>query len=266
MSEFLKGIAKQCRRRILTMAHAANGGHIGGSFSVIDILVALYDGPLNSQNANPGRLIFSKGHSCLALYTVLARIGVLGEEYLEGYCVNGGKLHGHPHHGVPGVEVSTGSLGHGPSIAVGMALADKLDGINRQMFCIVGDGECNEGSLWEALLMGAQQELGNLTFIIDANKMESLDFTKNILDIYPLATKLTAMGWNTSTIDGHSIEGLQYLLNLDANQLGGVSTRPNAIIANTTKGKGVSFMENESKWHYRAPSDEELKLAMKELE
>lgn len=264
----LATVANRLRVRILEMACKAGGGHIGGSFSVIDILTGLYFRFLRHDSANPDwkerdRLVFSKGHSCLALYNVLAETGYFPVADLDRYCVNDGLFHGHPKRGLtPGVEATTGSLGHGLPISVGMALAAKLDGSQHRIVCILGDGECNEGSVWEAFMAGAQHKLSNLIAIIDFNKMESLDTVANILSIDPLAERLRNFGWSVREIDGNDMG--QILEALDA--LPYEADKPSVIVGHTVKGKGVSFMEGISMWHYRGPTAEEAKNAFAELE
>lgn len=260
--------ANLLRRAVLEMAIKAKGGHIGGSFSVIDVLTALYLRVLRHDPGNPAwagrdRVVFSKGHSCLALYNVLAEAGYFPRGNLDRYCVDGGLFAGHPEHNlVPGVEATTGSLGHGLPIAVGMALAAQMDGTDRRTFAILGDGECNEGSVWEAFMAGPQFKLDRLTVIIDSNKLESLDRVENILNIEPLGERLRHFGWAVREIDGHDMGQI-----LDAlESLPFEPGRPSAIVAHTVKGKGVSFMENVTMWHYRGPSTEEAQAARAELE
>jgi transketolase len=206
-------IADQIRLRIINMVVRANGGHLGGSFSVLEILVALYlGGILRHSPANPGweqrdRFILSKGHSCMALYNVLAEAGYFSRESLETYCEEGSIFAGHPEHDlVPGVEATTGSLGHGLPISVGLAMGAKLTKQDGRVYCILGDGECNEGSVWEAFMAGPQFKLNNLVAIIDSNKLESLDRVENILSIEPLGDRLTSFGWDVVQIDGHDFE------------------------------------------------------------
>ena len=248
----LEDIARRLRVRVLEMCCAAGGGHLGGAFSVMDVLVALYFNEVRDND----RVIFSKGHSCLALYNVLAECGRMPRKMLDQYCTDGGDLHGHPHKSVPGVEVSTGSLGHGLSLACGMAYADR----SRRVFCIMGDGEMNEGSVWEALMFGSQHRLSNLTAIIDANSLMSLDTVDNILSIEPLEKRLWYFGWAVTKIDGHDLGEISRAISGPA-YLG----RPLAVVARTVKGKGVSFMENTTKWHYRCPTPEEREAALIEL-
>jgi transketolase len=264
----LARVANRLRLSILDMVVTAKGGHIGGSFSIVDILTALYLRVMRHDPRDPSwegrdRLLFSKGHSCLALYNVLTEVGYFPRENLDRYCTDGGLFAGHPEHNlVPGVEATTGSLGHGLPIAVGMALAARMDGKDHRVFAIMGDGECNEGSVWEALMAGPQFKLDNLTVIIDSNKLESLDRVENILNIEPLGTRLHHFGWAVREIDGHDMGQVVDALE----SLPFAAGRPSAIVAHTVKGKGVSFMEGVTMWHYRGPNADEARMARAELE
>lgn len=261
----LKLTSKNLRRRILKVA-SGKGGHIGGSFSAIDIILTLYKNILNIDLENPkweerDRFILSKGHCSLALYAVLEEIGFLEPGELDNYTLKGSRLAGHVEHfEIPAIEMTTGSLGHGISCSAGMALAAKISGKNWKVFCVVGDGECNEGSVWETLLFTAQQNLKNLIIIVDNNKMESLDLTQNILSIEPLAEKFASFNFEVREIDGHNFEEIFVALTTQPKY-----EKPVIVVANTVKGKGVSFMENTPMWHYRAPSDAELINALAEL-
>ena len=266
--EQIKSLAltsRNLRRRILNVA-AGKGGHIGGSFSAVDIILTLYKNILNIDLEDPkwperDRFILSKGHCSLALYAVLEEIGFLEPGELDSYTLKGSRLAGHAEHfEIPAIEMTTGSLGHGISCAAGMALAAKISGKNWKVFCVVGDGECNEGSVWETLLFTAQQNLKNLVIIVDNNKMESLDLTKNILSIEPLAEKFASFNFEVREIDGHNFEEIFLALTTQPK-----FDKPVIVVANTVKGKGVSFMENTPMWHYRAPSDAELINALVEL-
>ena len=257
--------SKKLRRRILTVA-AGKGGHIGGTFSALDIILTLYKNVLNINLEDPkwperDRFILSKGHCSLALYAVLEEIGFLEPGELDNYTLKGSRLAGHAEHfEIPAIEMTTGSLGHGISCAAGMALAAKISGKHWKVFCVVGDGECNEGSVWETLLFAAQQNLKNLIIIVDNNKMESLDLTKNILSIEPLAEKFTSFNFEVREINGHNFKEVFVALTTQPK-----FNKPVIIVANTVKGKGVSFMENTPMWHYRAPSEAELKNGLAEL-
>jgi transketolase len=261
--EDLAAVANRLRVRILEACCAAGGGHLGGAFSVVDILVALYDHMIFDPH-DPGweqrdRLIFSKGHSCLALYACLEEHGFFGPEVLDNYGKNGALVGGHPKRGsVPGVEVTSGSLGHGLALAAGMALAARSE--DHDVYCVLSDGEMNEGSTWEAVMFAAHHKLNNLVAVVDNNKMLSLDQTESILGVAPLRDRLAAFGWHAVVADGHNIGLISDLLSVPT-----IPEGPTAIIANTTKGKGVSFMENSAKWHYRCPTPEGKALALKEL-
>lgn len=257
----LQRIADQLRLRILKMAADGGGGHLGGSFSVLEILVSLYMGNIlryrPSEPKWPLRdiLIFSKGHSCMALYAVLGEAGFFENKELDNYCKQGSRFAGHPEHDLlEGVEITSGSLGHGPPIANGLAMAAKLSGTNQKVFCIVGDGECNEGSVWEAFMAASQFKLDNLTIIIDSNKLESLDLVSNILSIEPLAERLSSFGFAVKEVNGHDIRQLVATLT----ELPIKSSKPSAIIAHTIKGKGVDFMEGVPKWHHRKLTNQEF--------
>lgn len=256
----------ELRLSVLDMIVTAQKGHIGGAYSCLDILVALYyGGILRFDPANPlwdsrDRFILSKGHSGSALFSVLADLGFFDPAELSRYCCNDGILGGHPDRKVPGIEADTGSLGHGLGIGAGMALAAKMDGLDWRVFVLVGDGECNEGSVWEALVFAARHQLSNLTLIIDRNCQCVLNFTEECSPLDPLGDRLAAFGWDVEEVDGHSFQEL-----LTTFERKPSSTRPRAIVANTTKGKGVSFMEKVLKWHHSVPNAEELVIARAEL-
>jgi len=263
----LEKIASGLRLEILDMVIRANGGHIGGAYSVIDTLTVLYMNILNHDPQNPSwesrdRLLFSKGHSCLALYTVLAECGYFRKNLLEKYAVDNGSFAGHPERDfIPGVEITAGSLGHGPSLGVGIALAGQIDKKDYRVFIVSSDGELNEGSTWEAIMSASQYNLDNLTLIIDYNKYLSLGTIKSIMHVDPLKDRLESFGWAVSEIDGHNME--EIISSLDNLPL--QENKPSAIIANTIKGKGVSFMENSPMWHYRGLNQKEIQLARNEL-
>ena len=248
------------------MVSRASAAHIGSSLSIADILSVLYTQVLRVDPANPDwperdRLIVSKGHATSILYAVLAERGFFPLDWLTDYCKDQSKLLGHVSHHVPGVEVSTGSLGHGLPIACGMALAAKRDSKSNRTFVILSDGELDEGSCWEAILFAGHNRLSNLTAIVDYNKIQSFGTVKDVLDLDPLAAKWDAFHWHTVEVDGHDISQLQKTLSsvpLDAE-------KPTAVIAHTIKGKGVSFMENRLEWHYKSPNPTQLELALNEL-
>jgi transketolase len=252
----------------LRMVHEARSAHVGGSFSMADLMAALYGGVLRVDPSRPewpdrDRFILSKGHACAAFYAALASRGFFPEDWLDTFYRDGGRLAGHASHtGVPGVEFSTGSLGHGLSVATGMALAAKRDGAPWRTFALLSDGECDEGSTWEPILFAPQHRLDNLVAIVDYNKIQSLGRTKDVLDLDPFADKWKAFGWAVREIDGHDMDQV-----LDAlTSVPFVAGKPSCVIAHTVKGKGVSFMEDKLLWHYRNPSAEEYAAAVAEIE
>jgi transketolase len=261
----LQTIARQLRGKILEMSHRAGTPHLGSSLSCVDILVAAYWGVANVDPKHPDapdrdRVILSKGHAAPALYAALAYRGFFPKELLDTYTDAGGKLAEHPGpHCVPGVEWATGSLGHGLPVALGMALAGRIQGRRYQLFVIMSDGECEEGSVWEAAMFAPIHKLDNLTIIVDYNKWQATGRTNEVMAMQPLRQKWEAFGWDACEVDGHNIAAL--LAALRAAPAG----KPRAIIAHTVKGKGVSFMEDDNNWHYRAPNADELQRARKEL-
>jgi len=263
-----KVLAWLIRRHGLEMTHVSRGSHIGAIFSVADIMAVLYTRVLNVSPAEPklpgrDRLILSKGHAGAAVYAALAESGFFPVEELRTHYADGSRLSGHvSHKGVPGVEFSTGSLGHGLPVALGMALAARMKNETHRVYAVLGDGECDEGSVWEAALQANQYKLNNLCAVIDHNRMQSLDFCENTLALEPFDQKWRAFGWNAITVDGHDIAALEQAFR-DAQAY---TAGPTVIIAVTTKGKGVSFMENNILWHYRTPQGEEYDAALRELE
>lgn len=258
--------ARKIRELSLKMRHDSGSYHIGGDLSCADILAVLYTDILRVKPSTPkwgerDRFIMSKGHSCTALYAILAMKKFFPTNWLETFYKNGGKLAGHVTHSVPGVEASTGSLGHGLPIACGMALAAKSDKKNWRVFTLLSDGEMDEGSNWETILFAGHHKLDNLTAIIDYNKIQSLGPTKEILDLDPLADKLRSFKWSVKEIDGNNGKELGGALSSLPLEKG----KPSAVIAHTIKGKGVSFMENSVHWHYRTPDDKQLAQAIKEI-
>lgn len=257
------------RKNILKSVYDGNGGHIGGSFSIIDCLTYMYSKVLsydlkNLNSVDRDRLIYSKGHSCLALYWTLAEFGFFEKNILLDYGKNDSLLAGHPEIGkVPGIEISSGSLGHGPSIGVGIALSGKLQKKSFNTYVIVGDGETNEGSVWEAVMSASQLSLENYFLIIDNNGMESLDKTDNIMSIEPIDKKLELFGFEVVKINGHNFNQIQKAFET---LLSSKTKKPKAIILNTIKAFGVSFMQGNAKWHYRKVTKEEYFQAFEELE
>ncbi|MFC5648359.1 transketolase [Paenibacillus solisilvae] len=258
--------AAQIRMDLLRMIHGAKTGHTGGSLSNTDILTALYYRVMKLDPANPkwadrDRFIASKGHSVESLWCILADLGFFPKEDLATFSQFGTKLIGHPNNKVPGIEMNTGALGHGLAISVGMALAAKRDGKAYRVFCLMGDGEQAEGSVWEAAMAGAFYKLDNLIGIVDRNRLQISGSTEEVMGLDPLDEKWASFGWNVVPVDGNDIESL--LGALEA--VPSVQGKPTLVMANTVKGKGVSFAENVPHWHHHVPSDEELKSALIEL-
>ena len=265
-----KTLAWLIRRNGLEMTHLSRGSHIGSVFSVAEIIAVLYASVLNVDPKEPkkpdrDRLILSKGHAGSAVYAALAETGFFPVEQLKTHYANGSILSGHvSHKGVPGVEVSTGSLGHGLGVGVGMALGAKMDGAQWRTYVVLGDGECDEGSVWEAALQAAQYKLDRLVAVIDYNHMQSLATADETLRLEPFEQKWKDFGWNALSVDGHDTDALQKAFDWAKENAG--SRKPSVILAHTVKGKGVSFMENDILWHYRTPQGEEYDAALKELE
>jgi len=261
--------ARWVRKTVLDMVYTAKKGHIGGSLSCVDILVALYYGGIlrydkdSPQWEGRDRFILSKGHAAASLYAILADIGYFPKKWLKGFAKEGDILEGHPHRGIPGVEVNTGSLGHGLGIGAGMALGAKMDGKDWRTFVLMGDGECHEGSVWEAAMFASHHKLNNLVAIIDYNGLCSEDRLRECVDLSALADKWGSFGWSAYEIGGHDIHGV--ISDLNRWEHLAASLRPKVFIAYTTKGKGVSFMEGKVEWHHRVPTATEYKLAKKEL-
>ncbi|MGB2705751.1 MAG: transketolase [Candidatus Omnitrophota bacterium] len=263
----LKKKAIQIRKDILTMLEKAGSGHTGGSLSLVEILLALYCYKARHKPKDPDwrerdRIILSKGHGCPALYAVLADAGYFPREELWSLRKLGSRLQGHPQIGLPGVEISSGSLGQGLSVANGMAFANKMDGIKSKVYCIMGDGETNEGQIWEAAMSAAHHRLDNVCGIVDFNKMQIDGFCCDVKALEPFAEKWRDFGWDAKEVDGHDLEQLMRALD-EADK---VKQKPQIIVAHTVKGKGVSFIENRVKWHGIAPKKEELDKALKELD
>jgi len=263
----LKTIGQCLRQDIFKMAYRAGGAHLGACFSAVDILVTLYfSGILRYDTqapCSPGRdrFILSKGHASAALYATLAQSGFFPRQWLWEYCQPGSTLGGHPNMlEVPGVEASTGALGHGLGFGVGHALAGKLDHADYRTFVLLGDGECQEGSVWEAVLFAAAQQLDNLTVILDANGLQAMEKLPDIIPMEPWADKFAAFGWQVTEVDGHDYGQLVKGLKQDAS-----ASAPRLIIARTVKGKGVSFMESVPIWHFRMPDEGQLAIALQEL-
>lgn len=254
------------RRTILSIIYSARAGHTGGSLSCIDILNVLYNHvmditPQNFAQVDRDHYVHSKGHSVEALYAVLAERGFFPAEDLKTIEKFGSDFIGHPTRNVPGIEQNTGALGHGLSFAVGMAIAGKKDGRSNRMFTILGDGELAEGSVWEASMSAAHYHLDNLVVIIDRNTLQISGRTENVMALEPLEDKFTAFGYSVRQVNGNDIAALMDVFEA----LPFVPGKPNLILAHTTKGCGISFMEDQASWHHRVPTDEEYQAAMKEL-
>lgn len=257
--------SKELRRDILKMLHEAKSGHPGGSLSELEILIALYYEVMNIDPKNPNKedrdlFVLSKGHACPGLYAVLADKGYFPKEDLMTLRKAESKLQGHPDcHKTKGVDVNSGSLGQGASVAVGLALAAKRKNLGQKVYCLIGDGECQEGLVWEAAMAAAHYNLDNLTFILDNNGLQIDGKNDEVMSLGNVKAKFEAFGFKTFEVDGHNVDEIVKALMTE------VSGQPKFIQAHTIKGKGVSFMENNVGWHGKAPSDEELEAALKEL-
>jgi len=256
------------KRHGIEMTHISHGSHIGSILSVSDIVAVLYNDvanitPETVKDENRDRIVLSKGHAGAAIYAALAEKGFFPIEELKTHYADGSRLSGHvSHKGIPGVEISTGSLGHGACMACGIALNAKLEKKDYFTYAIVGDGECDEGSIWEMALFANHFNLNQFVVIVDHNKMQSLDFCENTLSLSPFEKKWEAFGWNVLSIDGHDHDEIRNALNEAKKSV----DEPTVIIANTVKGNGISFMENDILWHYRFPHEgEEYDGALREL-
>ncbi len=264
----LEQLANNIRKHAVTMTSLGGSSHIGSILSIADILAVLYGSTLKYNSKDPkwidrDRFILSKGHAGAGVYAVLAESGFMSLDKLKTHSQDGSDLCGHvSHKGIPGVEFSTGSLGHGLPVASGMALAAKMNNKKHRVFALLSDGECDEGSNWEAILFAAHHKLNNLVVIIDRNRLQSIYSTEDTLALEPFPDKWKSFGWDVVEIDGHNHnEIFKSCKNEDASK-----SKPLCVIANTTKGKGVSFMENNTLWHYRSPKGDEYKIAIAELE
>jgi transketolase len=260
-----QNLAKSARINVVNMVNQGNSSHIGSILSIVDILAVLYGEVMNYDVKDSNlqlrdRFILSKGHAGAGVYAILAEVGFFNKAELLNHCQNGSKFSGHvSHKDVPGVEFSTGSLGHGLPVGAGMALRAKLDDLNYKVFIVLGDGELDEGSNWEALMFAAHKKLNNLCIIVDRNNLQSMDTTENTLALEPLTKKIQAFGWRVEEIDGHDHIALKRSFNTS-------TSTPLCVIANTIKGKGVSYMENSIEWHYKTPKGNQFKQAIIELE
>lgn len=253
------------RRIILEQSKRAGVGHIGSALSVADLVAALYGRILDLRTpGDPGRdrFVLSKGHAVLAVYAALALRGIIPREQLDTYCAEGSLLGVHPEHVLPGIDFSTGSLGHGLTFGVGAALAARLQRSPRRTFVLVSDAECNEGSVWEAVMVAAHHALASLIVVIDANGQQALGYTDDVLSLSPLDQRWKAFGWDVHVVDGHDVDAI-------AATVAGLNTTtgpPHVLIARTVFGKGVSYMERQIKWHYSPMSDDEYRQAIAEVE
>ena len=270
MSEKSVQLAYKIRRHALEMTNRGGTSHIGSIFSMADFVAVLYADVLRYDPANPkwdgrDRVLLSKGHAGAGIYAALAESGFFPVEELLNHCQNGSRFSGHvSHKGVQGVEASTGSLGQGMPMAMGMAMAAKMDGKEHRVFCITGDGECDEGAIWEAALIAHQYKLDNFIVTVDYNKIQSIASTEETIGLEPFTDKWAAFGWHVIRVDGHDHAALRAAYEEALAQKG--KGKPVVVIADTVKGKGVSFMENDVLWHYRTARGEEFDAAMQELE
>lgn len=262
-----KNLAKELRRDVLDMIYNTRSPHIGCCFSLIDILTFLYFNvldinPRDPTNSNRDRFLLSKGHAAPALYAVLTKRGFIDKKTFQSFAKDGGALEQHPTKNINyGIEMTSGSLGHGLSLGAGMALAGKTDGKKYRVFVLVGDGELDEGSNWEAMMFAAQKKLDNLIAIVDRNKLQILGKTSEIMGLEPLIDRWRSFGWQVQSVNGHNFNDLEKTFKKIPLKPG----KPSVVIANTIKGKGVSFMENELRWHDKYPGAEEYKKALEEL-
>lgn len=263
----LNEITRTIRKDIISMIHGAKSGHPGGSLSAVEIVTALYFDEMNIDPTNPkmedrDRFVLSKGHAAPVLYATLAHKGYFDKEELKGLRKTGRMLQGHPDmKGTPGVEMSTGSLGQGFSVACGMAMAAKLDNAPWNVYALLGDGEVQEGLIWEAAMSAAHYKLDNMIAFLDHNGLQIDGDVSKVMNIGPIVDKFKAFGWNVIEIDGHDFDQIFAALDMARSTVG----KPTMIVAKTVKGKGVSFMENNPGWHGNAPSDSELEIALAEL-
>ncbi len=261
-------LAWRIRRHAVEMTHLGNSSHVGSVLSCADIVAVLYGAvlhydPLDPNKPDRDRFVLSKGHSGAGLYAALAECGFFSRDVLKTHYQNGSILSGHvSHKGIPGVELSTGSLGHGLPVAAGMALSAKLKGSAHRVYALLSDGECDEGSNWEAILFAAHFGLDNLTAIVDYNKLQSLTTVADTINLEPFADKFRSFGWNVSEVDGHNHDELQAAFATGTE----VPGKPHIVIAHTIKGRGVSFMENQVLWHYRNAQGSEYRDAIAALE
>jgi len=267
MDQNTQQLAVTMRRHLVEMTYLGKSSHIGSALSIVDLLAVLYRRILKVDPKKPNwenrdRFILSKGHAGAAVYAILAECDFFEKDILKTHCQNGSQLSGHvSSHHVPGIDVSTGSLGHGLSIGAGMAYDAKLKNKKHRVFVLMSDGDCQEGSSWEAALFSSQHKLDNLIVIVDYNKLQALGRVKDILNLEPFVNKWEAFGWAVQEIEGHDHEAIYASLS----NLPFQTSKPTCIIAHTVKGKGISFMEDNLVWHYRSPRDDDYKKAIEEL-
>jgi transketolase len=260
--------SKHLRRQIVRVLERGGRGHLGTSLSLVEMLRVLFDGVLRYDPKNPrwperDRFILSKGHGCIALYVLLQEKGFFPEDELWKFCRFDGILGGHPDPKVPGIEISTGSLGHGLPVAVGMAVSAKRRNEQHRVFTVLGDGECNEGSIWEAAMSASKHRLDNLVAIVDYNKQQSYGSTYEVLDLEPFSAKWEAFGFTCREVDGHDVAALERTFA----EVPFAKDRPSAIVCHTVKGKGVSFAENNLKWHHKSSiKEDEIVELMRAIE
>ncbi len=265
---FLRELSNELRKRIIRTSHISRIPHVGSCLSCIDLLVYLYWSELSlnpsfPSDCNRDRFVLSKGHGAPALFQVLGERGFFDIERLNDFGKEGSVFHEHPPKPgyIPGVEAATGSLGHGLPMALGMAIAAKINDLSYRTYALLSDGECNEGSIWEAAMLSGGLKINTLTVIIDFNKWQATGRSKEIMALDPLMKKWDSFGWHVQEIDGHDFSEINQSLEIAKAE----KEKPSAIIANTIKGKGVSFMEDNNNWHYKTPNEEELNEALKEL-
>lgn len=258
---------KEIRKEIFLTGYSVNIAHLASAFSLVEILYSLYHNqhlhydPKNPDKDTRDRFILSKGHGSLALYVMLAREGIISQEQLASFCKPGSSLGGEPVlNSVPGIEATSGSLGHGLSLGAGMALAKKLDHRSEKVYVLLGDGECQEGAIWEAVMFAAAKQLDNLIAIIDDNALQKMGKTSDIMGITSWAEQFKAFNWDVQEVDGHDVTALDQIFAKP-----NTTKKPRAIIAHTIKGKGVSIVEGDARWHWRLPSKRELKTFVQEL-
>jgi transketolase len=263
MDKELENFSRKIRIHVLNMVMNAQSSHIGSSFSIVEILTVLYKvilnvNPKHIDDPNRDKFLLSKAHGSTSLYGVLAELGFFPLSHLEKYYINDGILPGHLDQQTIGIEFSFGSLGHGLSVGLGMAISNNQMNNPGKIYVLMGDGECNEGSVWEAIMLASHLKLSNITAIVDYNKIQSFGNTNEVINQEPMNERWKSFGWDVIEINGHSFEELVGAFEV-------ISTKPKVIIAHTIKGKGVSFMENSLDWHYKSPNDEQYEMALKEI-